>query len=165
MLRVPIESITVILADTAMTPDDGGTSGSRTTPATIPSVRQACAAARKLLDDYRTRENKPEATYADLVAAGAGAVDLKQPAPRDIELIAPRDWRILGQAAALQRALGTADRVELQMAAADRAGDAVRCHGHPRTDLARHTAARAGNRDEDAGRVNHVEPSSSCAAA
>src|SRR5215218_9509690 len=48
-LRLPIEKITVILADTAITPDDGGTSGSRTTPSTIPAVRQACAAARKLL--------------------------------------------------------------------------------------------------------------------
>ena len=99
-LRVPFDSVKLILADTAITPDDGGTSGSRTTPATIPAVRQACAAARKLLDDYRTRENKPDATYADLVAGGAGAAGLKQPAPRDIELTSPGEWKVLGQAAA-----------------------------------------------------------------
>ena len=95
-LRVPVEQIKLILADTAMTPDDGGTSGSRTTPSTVPAVRQACAAARKLLEDFRTRENKPDATYADLAAAPG--VDLKQPVPRDVELIAPKEWKILGTA-------------------------------------------------------------------
>src|SRR5687768_6766156 len=82
-LRLPVEQIKLILADTAMVPDDGGTVGSRTTPSTLPAVRQACAAARKMLDDFRASENKPDATYADL--AGARAADLKQPAPRDAQ--------------------------------------------------------------------------------
>src|SRR5215207_3304894 len=42
-LRVPVERIKLILADTALVPDDGGTVGSRTTPSTLPAVRQACA--------------------------------------------------------------------------------------------------------------------------
>jgi isoquinoline 1-oxidoreductase beta subunit len=63
-LQVPLESLQVVLADTGQTPDDGMTAGSRTTPSTIPSVRQAAAAVRKLLMEYQA--SKPNATYADL---------------------------------------------------------------------------------------------------
>jgi len=48
-LHVQIERIRLIMADSAMGPDDGGTAGSRTTPSTVPAVRKACAAARQLL--------------------------------------------------------------------------------------------------------------------
>lgn len=48
-LRVPVERIQLVMADSALVPDDGGTSGSRTTPSTVPQVRRACAAARELL--------------------------------------------------------------------------------------------------------------------
>lgn len=48
-LHVPVASIQLIMADSQVVPDDGGTAGSRTTPATIPAVRKACAAARALL--------------------------------------------------------------------------------------------------------------------
>ena len=48
-LRVPVKSIHLVMADSAVVPDDGGTSGSRTTPSTVPQVRRACAAARELL--------------------------------------------------------------------------------------------------------------------
>jgi isoquinoline 1-oxidoreductase len=100
-LRVPVERIKLVLADTSLTPDDGGTSGSRTTPSTLPAVRQACAAARRLLEDFRTRENKPEATYADLAGAGeAAAAGFKQPAPRDAELVPPGEWKVLGESVA-----------------------------------------------------------------
>jgi isoquinoline 1-oxidoreductase len=45
-LKVPAAAITLIMADTSLCPDDGITAGSRTTPSTIPAVRQGCAAAR-----------------------------------------------------------------------------------------------------------------------
>src|SRR5437867_8477273 len=51
-LRVPVDQVHLILADTALVPNDGITAGSRTTPATVPAVRNACATARKLLDDF-----------------------------------------------------------------------------------------------------------------
>ena len=35
-LRVPVTAIRTILADTDLVPDDGGTSGSRSTPSTVP---------------------------------------------------------------------------------------------------------------------------------
>ena len=47
--NVAPESVRVMLADTALTPNDGSTAGSRTTPSTIPVVRRACASARQML--------------------------------------------------------------------------------------------------------------------
>ncbi len=62
-LGVPLERVRVVLCDTARTPDDGITAGSRTTPATVPAVRRAAAAARgwlsaekRLLENPRLRE-------------------------------------------------------------------------------------------------------------
>jgi isoquinoline 1-oxidoreductase len=48
-LRVSPEQVRLVMADTAAVPDDGITAGSRTTPSTLPAVRQGCAAARNLL--------------------------------------------------------------------------------------------------------------------
>ena len=48
-LRVPSDRIQMLLGDTGVVPDDGITAGSRTTPATVPAVRAAAAAARQLL--------------------------------------------------------------------------------------------------------------------
>lgn len=50
-LHVPVERIKLIMADTDVGPDDGGTAGSRTTPSTVPAIRKACAAARQLVID------------------------------------------------------------------------------------------------------------------
>src|SRR5262245_60091224 len=44
-LRVPIEQVNLILADTGLVPNDGVTAGSRTSPSTVPAVRNACATA------------------------------------------------------------------------------------------------------------------------
>jgi nicotinate dehydrogenase subunit B len=48
-LRVPLPSITMVMADTGLTPFDMGTFGSRTTPFMAPQLRRAAAAARELL--------------------------------------------------------------------------------------------------------------------
>jgi isoquinoline 1-oxidoreductase len=45
-LRVPLSKVRVVLADTDVTPSDGITAGSRTTPGTVPVVRKAAAAKR-----------------------------------------------------------------------------------------------------------------------
>ncbi|PYQ44534.1 MAG: isoquinoline 1-oxidoreductase [Acidobacteria bacterium] len=50
-LRVPIGSITMVMADTAVTPFDMGTFGSRTTPIMAAQLRKVAAAARELLVD------------------------------------------------------------------------------------------------------------------
>jgi isoquinoline 1-oxidoreductase len=50
-LRVPIESVTFVMADTDLTPFDQGTFGSRTTPAMAPQLARAAATAREILID------------------------------------------------------------------------------------------------------------------
>ncbi len=57
-LRVMPESIRVILADTDLVPDDGGTSGSQSTPRTVPQIRRVGAAARELLLDLAAEQLK-----------------------------------------------------------------------------------------------------------
>ena len=48
-LRAPLAQIAMMMADTDVTPNDGTTAGSRSTPSTVPLVRRAAAAARELL--------------------------------------------------------------------------------------------------------------------
>jgi len=48
-LRVPVDSITLVMADTALTPYDMGTFGSRTTPIMAAQLRKVAAAAREAL--------------------------------------------------------------------------------------------------------------------
>jgi isoquinoline 1-oxidoreductase len=50
-LRVPVASITMVMADTAVTPFDMGTFGSRTTPIMAAQLRTVAAAAREMLVD------------------------------------------------------------------------------------------------------------------
>src|SRR5687768_1744326 len=38
-MRLPVERVRMVMADTDLTPNDGTTAGSRTTPATVPAVR------------------------------------------------------------------------------------------------------------------------------
>ena len=54
-LKVSTDKIRLIMADTDLVPDDGGTHGSQTTPRTVPVVRSACAAAGNLLTDMAAR--------------------------------------------------------------------------------------------------------------
>ena len=72
-LRVPVGQIRLVMADTALVPDDGGTAGSRTTPSTIPSVRQGAAAAREALIDLAAGHWKTD--RARLIARDGRVVD------------------------------------------------------------------------------------------
>jgi isoquinoline 1-oxidoreductase len=116
-LRVPLAQIRVLLADTATTPDDGMTAGSSTTPRTIPSIRQAAAAVRKLLVDHaaekwgvsagdlefqdgcvvRPGSSKKLLRYADWVSDPTVAAKLAAETPSDAELIAIDEWKVLGK--------------------------------------------------------------------
>lgn len=86
-LGLPLSQVRVVLGDTDRVPSDGITAGSRTTPGTIPAVRQAAAAAREILASSGLK------TYAEL-ANSAGA--LKAPAPTGVKLTPVARWRILG---------------------------------------------------------------------
>jgi isoquinoline 1-oxidoreductase len=84
-LRVSPDQIRLIMGDTTLCPDDGGTYGSMTTPRTIPTVRTGCAAARQALaaiacqklnakpDDLQFKDGKiacagQQLSYGDLVS-------------------------------------------------------------------------------------------------
>jgi isoquinoline 1-oxidoreductase len=66
-LRLPVQSISLVMADTALTPVDGGTSGSRTTPVMAAHLCKVAAAARELLIDLAAEQAKVD--RATLVAA------------------------------------------------------------------------------------------------
>jgi isoquinoline 1-oxidoreductase len=88
-LGVAPERVQLIMGDTALCPDDGITAGSRTTPSTLPSVRQACAAARAMLVTL-VGEGQP-LDYAKLATSDS----LKQ-TPEGATLTPPKEWKVLG---------------------------------------------------------------------
>jgi CO/xanthine dehydrogenase Mo-binding subunit len=55
-LRVPFETVRMVMADTALTPFDAGTFGSRTTPTMTPQFRRVASAARDLLIEVAAKE-------------------------------------------------------------------------------------------------------------
>ena len=59
-LRAPIASIKLVMADTALTPYDMGTFGSRTTPTMAPQLRKMAAAARETLIDLAAEKWKTD---------------------------------------------------------------------------------------------------------
>jgi isoquinoline 1-oxidoreductase len=74
-LRAPLSSIRLVMGDTQLTPFDGGTSGSQTTPSMARQLRRAAAAARELLIDLAAEALK--ADRASLTAAN-GSVTHKE---------------------------------------------------------------------------------------
>ena len=96
-LRVSPDQVRIVMADTGLCPDDGITAGSRTTPSTLPSIRQACAAARQMLESLRTERRDDKLTYAHLASADATAESFKRTVPRDVTVTRPQEWRVLGQ--------------------------------------------------------------------
>ncbi len=114
-LRVPVERIEMVLGDTAQVPDDGITAGSRTTPQTVPAVRQAAAAARAILVGLAAQKWNidPSAirvadgvagdadggrtlSYAELAGDAAAAEQLSQTVPDNVAVTPVRQWRVLG---------------------------------------------------------------------
>ncbi|MCO6044148.1 molybdopterin-dependent oxidoreductase [Aeoliella sp. ICT_H6.2] len=112
-LRLPIEKIQLVMADTEQCPDDGGTAGSRTTPSTVPRVRSACAAARERLVELAaaTLEVEPgEVQYdrgtfttagrtmslADLVREAEVAESLQAPPNGEAQVRRVSEWQVLG---------------------------------------------------------------------
>jgi isoquinoline 1-oxidoreductase len=70
--------ITVVMGDTGLVPDDGGTYGSLTTPLTVPVVRQAAAAVREMLRTMTPAEA------------------MRREIPVKVSLAEPARWRVLG---------------------------------------------------------------------
>jgi CO/xanthine dehydrogenase Mo-binding subunit len=116
-LRVTADQIRMVMADTALVPDDGMTAGSRTTPRNFPPVRRAAAAAREILTRLAAEQWQVDSTslkvqngkitnpatnqtmtYGQL----AGTKDLgeafKQNVPSEINLTPVSDWKVCGTA-------------------------------------------------------------------
>jgi nicotinate dehydrogenase subunit B len=58
-LRVPLQSVTMVMADTDLTPYDAGTFGSQTTPRMARQLGRAAAAAREMLIDQAAAPPTP----------------------------------------------------------------------------------------------------------
>jgi isoquinoline 1-oxidoreductase len=114
-MRVSVERIRLIMSDTALVPDDGRTAGSRTTPSTVPAVRQGAAAARELLAKLAAKKWKVDKdslhvrngtiihrttrrtiTYADLAKSEGIVESFEQTIPSDISLTPVNQWEALG---------------------------------------------------------------------
>ena len=72
-LRVPVESIGLVMGDTDLTPYDAGTFGSRSTPQMGTQLRRAAASARELLIGLAAERWKTD--RARLVAENGRVVD------------------------------------------------------------------------------------------
>ena len=113
-LHVPATAVRLVMADTSLVPDDGMTAGSGTTPRTIPSVRQGCAAARRLLTDVAAKRWNVDAktltvrdgkvtdeaghtlSYAELAAADDFTTAAGKPPPADVTITPVSEWKVLG---------------------------------------------------------------------
>jgi isoquinoline 1-oxidoreductase len=114
-LRVPVNRVHLIMADTDLVPDDGITAGSRTTPRNIPEMRQAAATARELLTQLAAEEWKVDSnqldvrngfiqeprtgdklSYADLASSPMLETLFQRGVQSDIELTSTDRWTSLG---------------------------------------------------------------------
>jgi nicotinate dehydrogenase subunit B len=112
-LRVPFASVRLVMADTALTPFDAGTFGSRTTPTMTPQFRRVAEAARNLLIGVAAKEwnvapeglvaadakvtdpaSKRSLTYAEL----ARGKTLAQNLPAEDPITPATEWKIAGKA-------------------------------------------------------------------
>ena len=118
-LRLPVEQIQVVLADTDLVPNDGLTAGSRSTPGTVPVIRQAAAAAREALLSLAAQRWKVEPgsielregrlnhtgtqrtlTFGELAQSEELPQALQQAAPAETKLTEVGNWKVMGTSVA-----------------------------------------------------------------
>jgi len=114
-LRVDVDRIRLVMSDTELVPDDGITAGSRTTPSTVPAVRQGAATARELLARLAAGQWKVDAgslevqggtirhkstgktlTYADLAKSKEIVEAFKESVSSDVALTPVEQWKTMG---------------------------------------------------------------------
>jgi CO/xanthine dehydrogenase Mo-binding subunit len=114
-LHVPLDHIQLVMADTELCPDDGGTAGSRTTPATVPSVRRSAAQTRRILTGLAASRLKVDPlsvtladgifnvagldmrlTLAELAAGEAFDAEWTAAVPGEATVKRVDEWRVLG---------------------------------------------------------------------
>ncbi|MFC1738484.1 molybdopterin cofactor-binding domain-containing protein [Planctomycetota bacterium] len=116
-LRVAVGQIRLVMADSALVPDDGRTAGSRTTPSTVPAVRRGAATARELLTRLAAekwnvdasvlevrkgiithRTTKQTISYAGLAKSADIDKAFKEAIVSEVALTPASKWESLGQA-------------------------------------------------------------------
>jgi isoquinoline 1-oxidoreductase len=112
-LALPADRVHLIMADTALVPDDGGSAGSQTTPSSVPAIRKGCAAARALLiafaaktwnvdpktltvHDGQATDGQKTLSYAQLAADKDGAKTLQSAIPNEVTLTPVESWKVMG---------------------------------------------------------------------
>ncbi len=129
-LRLSVERIEMVMGDTGLTPNDGMTAGSGTTPRTVPAIRQAAATARNLLVALACKQwgvdaaevevrdgkvihpaTKREQTYADLASADEAIKEFEKIVPAEVQLTPVNQWTVMGTSA--PRPIATASSREI----------------------------------------------------
>ncbi len=110
-LKVPFESVHMVLGDTALSPFDAGTFGSRSTPTMTPQLRKVAAAARtylleKAAEQWKVPAEKLVAANGKISQAGSARslryAELVQEdlwvgrIPSEEKVTPPTDWKIAG---------------------------------------------------------------------
>jgi CO/xanthine dehydrogenase Mo-binding subunit len=114
-LRVPADRIQLVMSDTGLTPNDGNTAGSGSTPRTVPAIRAACAAAREVLIDLAAQrwgvergtvqlrdgklahgESRRTLTLGELAQGDGLQKAFEQAAPSGGKTTEVKDWKVLG---------------------------------------------------------------------
>jgi isoquinoline 1-oxidoreductase len=108
-LRVPVASVRFVMGDTALTPFDGGTAGSQTTPMMWPQMRRAAATAREMLLDLAARKWNIEPASISMAngraasgshTAGYGELTqgqkLVQTIAANVPLTPATEWKVAG---------------------------------------------------------------------
>jgi nicotinate dehydrogenase subunit B len=113
-LRVPLVSVRMVMGDTALTPFDMGTFGSRSTPYMSPQLRRAASAARDLLlqqaaAQWHTTPEKLTASDGKITNPASGATltyaqlaqgkTLAQDMPDADPITPPEQWTVAGKSA------------------------------------------------------------------
>jgi isoquinoline 1-oxidoreductase len=113
-LRVPVARIRMVLGDTARTPFDAGTFGSRTTPYMAPQLRKVAASARELLLDLAAARwqvdratlvavegqvTHPPTGHALSYGALTGGRRLTEPWREDVPVTPAAAWTVAGHPA------------------------------------------------------------------
>lgn len=110
-LRLQPAQVRLVMGDTALVPDDGGTWGSLTTPETVPVIRQACAAMREVLCHGAASEWKVSPASLTLVNGEISGPAGQKYSYRDLArsplfaqavsgsspVIRPVDWQLCGK--------------------------------------------------------------------
>jgi isoquinoline 1-oxidoreductase len=108
-LHAPVASITMVMGDTALTPFDMGTFGSRTTPTMWPQIRKAAAEAREMLIDLAAKAWSVDRASISVANGRATSGDrsanfgeltrgqkLERAIPVSIALATPSEWKVAG---------------------------------------------------------------------